>query len=172
MSVVVAAIVAMDEGRVIGNAGALPWHLPEDLAHFRTLTKGSPVVMGRKTWDSLPTQFRPLPGRTNIVVSRQSKPQGVKDEVLWVAGPAQGIFAAERAMGDLGGSGDTPQRKIWVIGGAELYKTLLSLCGEVHLTLVKGIHEGDAHFPPFEHDFTLIKQVEGERCSFCTFRRK
>ena len=67
----IALIYARAANGVIGKDGTMPWHLPEDLAHFKQLTQGSPVVMGRKTWDSLPARFRPLPGRTNVVVTRQ-----------------------------------------------------------------------------------------------------
>lgn len=170
MPVVVAAIVAMDEARVIGKDGALPWHLPEDLQHFRTLTKGCPVVMGRKTWDSLPQQVRPLPGRTNIVVSRSAKPEGVvSDAVLWVQDPLDAVASAKEIAAKSGREG---VQRVWIIGGAELYRTLLPQCAEVHLTLVKGVHAGDAHFPPFEHDFALIEQVDGASCSFCTYHRK
>src|SRR5665647_2180537 len=65
-------IFARAANGVIGNKGAMPWHLPEDMAHFKRLTNGWPVIMGRKTWDSLPPKFRPLPGRANVVVTRQS----------------------------------------------------------------------------------------------------
>ena len=93
-----AAMVAMDEASVIGNRGALPWHLPEDMAHFRTLTVGSPVIMGRKTWDSLPEKFRPLPGRKNIVVSRSDRPQEIPVEVAWLADPEGAVACAMEHM--------------------------------------------------------------------------
>jgi len=160
----VAALVAMDEARVIGRDGQLPWHLPEDLAHFKSLTMGGVVIMGRKTWDSLPPRFRPLPGRTNIVVTRNpaavSVPQGVRvatslDE------------AVETACATV-----AADQRIWIIGGAEIYRLALPLLTELHLTRVHGVHEGDAYFAPFEDEFDLIAQRAGEACTFEVYRRR
>jgi len=159
----IAAIVAMDEGRLIGNKGALPWHVPEDLAHFRSLTSGQVVVMGRKTWDSLPAKFKPLPGRTNIVISREGSSLALPEGVFRAHSPAEAITVAQSVAGG---------RKIWIIGGAEIYRSTLSLCGEVHLTRINGRHEGDAWLPEFERDFTLVDTTDGERCRFETYRRR
>jgi dihydrofolate reductase len=159
----VAAIVAMDDQRVIGKQGALPWHLPEDLAHFRKLTSGNPVVMGRKTWDSLPTKFKPLPGRSNIVISRDGSDLVLPDGVLRALSP---VGAIEIARG-VATEGST----IWIIGGAEIYKATLPLCDEVHLTKVHGVHEGDAWLPPFEDGYALTSETAGERCTFQVYSR-
>jgi dihydrofolate reductase len=161
---VVAAIVAMDETRVIGKDGALPWHLPEDLAHFKKLTTGHLVIMGRKTWDSLPPKFRPLPNRVNLVVSRTPEALALPEGVLTANSLDAAIaMATERA--------DNTQR-VWIIGGAELYKTGLPRCYEVHLTLVRGVHDGDARFPEFETDFDLISEGPGQACAFRVYRRR
>ncbi len=126
----VSIIVAADEHGGIGRAGGLPWHLPEDLKRFRALTMGKPIVMGRRTWDSI---GRPLPGRRSLVVSRQPglSPHGV--EVF-------GSFeAALRAVHD------APET--CVIGGAEIYRQALPLAQAIHLTRVHATVEADTFFP-------------------------
>jgi dihydrofolate reductase len=125
-------IWAQSTARVIGRDGTLPWHLPEDLAHFRAVTSGHPVIMGRRTWDSLPDRFRPLPGRRNIVVSRQS------DLVLAGADVAGSVEdAVVRA-----GPGES-----WVIGGAEIYAAALPLATVAVVTKIDVDVVGDAHAP-------------------------
>ena len=159
----VAAIVAMDEGRVIGKAGALPWHLPEDLAHFKRLTSGHVVIMGRKTWDSLPAKFRPLPGRTNIVISRSP-------EALILP---EGVFAS-RSVDDAiaqASSIATSSQVVWIIGGAQIYKEALPRCEELYVTSVHGYHAGDAHLPEFESEFAQVDEEMGEACTFKVYRR-
>lgn len=159
-----AAIVAMDESRVIGRNGALPWHVPADMAHFRALTKGHVVLMGRKTWDSLPLTFRPLPGRINVVVSRTPEKLNLPDGVLAAASPEEGVALARETANQRG-------KSVWVIGGAELYRALLPLCDEVHLTVIAGKHEGDAWLPEFEHDFTHSSARSADGCTFHVYTR-
>ena len=160
----VSAIVAMDEGRVIGKNGALPWHLPEDLLHFKARTSGHVVIMGRKTWDSLPEKFRPLPGRTNLVVSRSPDSLSLPASVLRAGSVEDAIRLARDVVG--------PEQKVWIIGGAEIYRAALPLCDEVHITLVRGHHDGDATFPAFEDAFEETSLVPGERCDFKVFVKK
>ena len=160
----VAAIVAMDEGRVIGKNGALPWHLPEDLAHFKSLTYGHVVVMGRKTWESLPPKFRPLPGRVNIVVSRTPAALDLPVGTYAAGSISDALDVAERVA--------NPEQTIWIIGGAEVYAAALPLCGELHLTRVHGTHEGDARLPRFEELFVEESSTAGERCAFKIYRKK
>jgi dihydrofolate reductase len=161
----VAAVVAMDESRVIGLRGALPWHVPEDLAHFRKLTAGHVVIMGRKTWDSLPDKFKPLPGRINVVVSRNAAQLELPLGVLKATSPQEGLALASR-------SAQAENKTVWVIGGAELYKALLPHCDEVHLTVIRGQHEGDAWLPQFEHDFSPVAEHVGAECSFHVFAKQ
>ncbi|MEY4701425.1 MAG: hypothetical protein RL326_1612, partial [Pseudomonadota bacterium] len=151
----VAAVVAMDEKRVIGLAGALPWNVPEDLAHFRALTKGHIVVMGRKTWESLPEKFRPLPGRANVVVSRDIAKLRLPAGVVGATSPEEALRAATSMARD--------GQRVWIIGGAELYRATLPFCAEVHLTVIDGSHDGDAWLPPFEADFRQVSENRGER---------
>lgn len=115
---------------VIGNAGKLPWHIPEDLTLFKEKTLNATVLMGRKTYESLPSSIRPMPNRTNVVVSRNKtlKIPGVK----LIHDPVDFIFRSK-----------VP---IWVIGGGELYRQVQHLCSELHHTEVLAQFDGDARF--------------------------
>lgn len=114
---------AQSADRIIGRDGALPWHLPEDLAHFRDLTAGQAVIMGRRTWDSLPSRFRPLPGRQNIVLTRQA---GVDDE----ESGATVAHSVADALSVVGGA------HAWVIGGLDVFAAFLPLADRIELTQV------------------------------------
>jgi dihydrofolate reductase len=128
-------IFARAANGVIGKDGGLPWHLPEDMAHFRRTTSGHPVIMGRKTWDSLPPRFRPLPGRTNIVVTRQPG---------WDAPGALRAGSLEEALALCPREADA-----WVIGGAQIYREALPLAHTAVVTEIDADFEGDAHAPSF-----------------------
>lgn len=130
-------IAAVARNRVIGRDNKLPWHLPEDLAHFKALTTGQAVVMGRKTWESLPPKFRPLPQRVNIVVTRDPAFRAEGAET------ANSLSAAVAAAGD---------KRVLVIGGAEIYAQALPLADCLELTEVDLDCEGDAFFPEFDCD--------------------
>ena len=136
-----AAIAAMSANRVIGRDGALPWRLAEDMKFFRAQTTGHPIVMGRKTWDSL---GRPLPGRRNIVLSRTMQ-----------AVEGMEVVRSEEELDALGLEGD-----VYIIGGAEIYRLLLPRCAAVYLTVLTAEAEGDAFFPPFEPEFPRMKVVQ------------
>jgi dihydrofolate reductase len=158
----IAAIVAMNEARLIGREGQLPWHIPEDLKRFKKLTMGSPVIMGRKTYESLPAVARPLPGRLNIIITR-NKDFKAPTGVIVVDSPTSAINAAKIA--------DSPTGTAWVIGGAEIYKALLPHIDEIALTSVPGKDVGDAYFPEFEESFDLVQNEAGSGCSFLYYRR-
>ena len=130
-------IAAVARNGVIGIDNRLPWRLPADLRHFKALTLGHTVIMGRKTWESLPAGFRPLPGRRNIVVTRVGS---YRAEGATVANslPAAVIEAD-------GG-------EAFVIGGAELYAAALPLADRLQLTEIDAAFEGDTHFPAIDHD--------------------
>ena len=132
-------ILARARNGVIGNNGQLPWHLPEDMAHFKRLTMGSPVIMGRKTWESLPLRFRPLPGRLNIVVTRQVDWQGEGAQV------AHGLLDACALC--------PPESTAWVIGGADLYAQALALADAAVVTEIDADFVGDAFAPQFGPDW-------------------
>lgn len=126
-------IFARASNGVIGHNNALPWHLPEDLAHFKRTTLGCPVIMGRKTWDSLPPKFRPLPGRLNVVVTRQPDWQATGALV------AHGVDQACQLC--------PPDSTAWVIGGAELYALAEPLATEAVVTEIDQAFDGDALAP-------------------------
>jgi dihydrofolate reductase len=125
---------AQARGGVIGADGGLPWHLPEDLATFRRLTTGSTVVMGRRTWESLPPRFRPLPGRTNVVLTsdRRWTAEGAR-----AAGSVEQVLAEHRA-----GHGD-----LWVIGGGAVYAAFLPVADRLVVTEVDLDVTGDTRAP-------------------------
>jgi dihydrofolate reductase len=131
-------IYAQSQNGVIGINNTLPWHLPQDLAHFKAKTSGSPVIMGRKTWDSLPPKFRPLPGRTNIVITRQHQ---------WQADGAHATHSLEAALRYLKSSTETAPEEIWVIGGAQIYTAALPLAQRVVVTVIHKDFQGDAYAP-------------------------
>jgi len=126
-------IYARAANGVIGKDNQLPWHLPEDLAHFKRHTLGCPVIMGRKTWESLPPKFRPLPGRLNIVVTR---------DATWRAEGASVAHSLEAARDLCPPGGDA-----WVIGGAQVYAQALPLASQVVVTEIHRAFEGDAFAP-------------------------
>ena len=128
-------IYARAANGVIGKDGTMPWHLPEDMAHFKQLTHGCPVIMGRKTWDSLPPRFRPLPGRTNIVVTRQPE---------WNEIGTQRSSSLHDALQIAEQSNATT---VWVIGGAQIYAQALPLAQRVEVTEIAQDFDGDAHAP-------------------------
>lgn len=133
---VIALIVAVAENGVIGRDGKLPWRIPEDMKWFRERTAGRPLIMGRKTWESFPK--RPLPGRTNIVITRDAAYKA--DDAVVVTSLASALDVA---------AGEDPE-EIMVIGGAEIYRAALPLTRRIYLTSVHGEIEGDTHFPPID----------------------
>jgi len=141
MSVAVAIIAAIADNGVIGNGNSIPWHLPSDFAHFKRMTLGKPLIMGRRTFESI---GRPLPGRTNIVVSRQPgyQPEGVIviSSLEAALDHAQTIAATDRA------------NEVMIGGGAEIYAQALNFADRLYITHVGASPEGDAHFPPVDLD--------------------
>jgi dihydrofolate reductase len=148
-------IFARAANGVIGMHNRLPWHLPEDLAHFKRTTLGCPVVMGRKTWDSIPERFRPLPGRLNVVVTRQGD---------WAAAGALRAGSLQQALALC-----PTQSDVWVIGGAQLYAQALPLAQSAVVTEIDAEFEGDAFAPQFGPDWnetTRAAQVSSSGLSF------
>lgn len=128
-------VVAAARNGVIGRDGGLPWHLPGDLKRFKALTFGKPILMGRKTWESLPR--RPLPGRENLVVSRSAAP-GEREGARWFAGLDAALAHAR----------DGGAAELCVIGGAEIFRETLPLADTIHMTWIERDVEGDTHLPP------------------------
>lgn len=159
----ISLVVAMDRQRVIGAGGALPWHLPADLKHFREITMGKPIVMGRRTYESI---NRALPGRRNIVVSRNP---------AWPAPPGcERAHSLEHAV-QLAGAAD----EVMVIGGAALYRAALPRAQRIYLTEVHATVDGDVHFPPISpeqwRETERVERPADDRnpysCSFVVLER-
>jgi dihydrofolate reductase len=171
-------VAAMSTNRVIGRDGGIPWHLPEDFKWFKQLTTGHFVLMGRKTFDSLP---RPLPNRTNIVVTRHPRRLAQDNAFVEKCGhkPLVGHWSSRlrRAAYQLGFEKISPRevwlvrslrlfvetlrkhpppRKVFVIGGAQIYEQMLPHCSDVFLTQVFREVEGDTFFPEFESEFEMV----------------
>ena len=126
-------IYARARNGVIGKGGVMPWHLPEDLAHFKRSTLGAPVIMGRKTWDSVPARFRPLPGRRNIVITRD--PQWQEPGAERVASLEEGIALCK------------DEATAWVTGGAEIFRLALPHAHVAVVTEIEADFEGDTFAP-------------------------
>jgi dihydrofolate reductase len=156
-------IYARAANGVIGKDNVIPWHLPEDLAHFKRTTMGCPVIMGRKTWDSLPAKFRPLPGRLNIVVTRDSG---------WRAEGATAAHSLDAARALC-----PPDSDAWVIGGAQIYAQALPLASTVVVTEIARDFEGDAFAPTLGAEWKetardSLVAASGLPLAFVTYRRQ
>lgn len=151
-------IAAISKNNCIGNHGEIPWRLPEDMKHFKNLTMDKIVLMGRKTWESLPEKWRPLPGRKNIVITRQNEyavPDGVE-----IYHTVEAAIAAH------------PNEDACVIGGAEIYRQTIDQADTLYITHVEKTVDGDAFFP--EIDATVWKETEREKhegYAFVTYKR-
>lgn len=163
-------IAAVAKNRVIGINNQLPWHLPEDLKHFRELTRGCAVIMGRKTWESLPEAFRPLPGRRNIVLTRQ---QGLVADSRFLG--AELATSLPDALALIGENSAT----VFVIGGADLYQQAIEQADRLEITEVDMEPEGDAWFPAIDptrwsESARVAGQSEkfGLRFDFVSYRRQ
>lgn len=133
MSVKLGLIYAQARNGVIGKDGTLPWHLPEDLAHFKRTTLGAPVIMGRRTWDSLPPRFRPLPGRRNVVITRDAQ---------WRASGAERAGTLDEAIALCAGADIA-----WITGGAEIFRLAIPHAHVAVVTEIDAEFEGDVHAP-------------------------
>lgn len=154
MSLKLALVVAAARNNVIGKNNQLPWHLPQDLKHFKALTIGKPVIMGRKTYESI---GKPLPGRTNIIITRQ--PYWAAEGTLTANDLSSAIALAQEAGQRL----ITKPQEIMIIGGAEIYRVSLPLADRVYLTRIDLDMQGDAHFPELsEREWRVISRVPGE----------
>lgn len=145
----IAAICGKD--RVLGKDNKLLWHIPEDMQRFRDLTKGHPVIMGRKTFESLPEEYRPLPGRKNVVITRS--PEWSYPDVVVANSIEDAIQKAS----------DFDSEEVFNIGGAQIYTMGLPLADRLYLTVVDADLEGDAYFPPYdEFTKTISEEKSGD----------
>ena len=141
----VGLVWAQARNGVIGADGRLPWHLPEDLALFRRLTMGSTVVMGRRTWESLPDRFRPLPGRTNVVLTSDRQ---------WSAEGARPAASVEQVLAE--------HESFWVIGGGAVYAGFLPHADRLVVTEVDVLVDGDTWAPPVGDDWRRETRTPAE----------
>ena len=157
---IVSAIAAIGENRELGLNGKIPWHIPEDFKHFKKITTGHPVIMGRKTFESI---GKPLPGRTNIIITRNTDFK------------AAGCIVVDSIKKAIEEAKKYNQEEIFVIGGGEIYKQALPYIDKLYLTVVKGSFEADAYFPDYSN-FKLIEKQEidapsGHHISFRVYHR-
>lgn len=155
-------IFARAANGVIGKDNAMPWHLPEDMARFKRLTQGWPVIMGRKTWDSLPARFRPLPGRTNVVITRQTG---------WQQPGALTATSLTDALALC-----APSEEVWIMGGAQIYAQAEPLADRIEVTEIAQDFEGDAFAPPLGPEWIEAARENhvassGLKFSFITYQK-
>jgi dihydrofolate reductase len=158
----IALVVARAANGVIGKDGALPWHLPEDLKRFKALTMGKPIIMGRKTWDSLPR--KPLPGRTNIVITNNADFK------------AEGAVVVTSLDAAIARAKDENPPEIMIIGGSTIYKQAMAFADTIHLTQIHKAFDGDKRFLPMDHTWSQADRedhetADGLKYSYITWRR-
>lgn len=144
----VSIIVAMDEKRGIGKRNKIPWYIPGELARFKEITMGHPIIMGRKTHESI---AKTLPGRLNIVVTRDKKYKG-----------AEGAVVAHSIEEALNKAKEEDNQEVFIIGGGEIYRQALSLADRLYLTLLPGDSGADVFFPEYSEFKNVIKEEEHE----------
>lgn len=165
---IISLIVAVSENNVIGKNNALPWHLPADMKHFRDTTMGHCVIMGRKNYDSIPLKYRPLEGRTNIVVTRQ------KDF------KAEGCIVVNSLEDALKEAMNKNETEVFIIGGADIYRQTINIADKIYYTKIHHSFDGDAFFPKMDSNRwkltmqTDMKPDEKNKFpfSFCVYERK
>lgn len=151
----VSIIVAKSKNNVIGNKGNLPWHIPEDLKRFKKLTSGKTVIMGRKTYESLPKESKPLPNRVNIILS---KDKSYNSNCCMV------FDSLKKALRKAGSD-----KEVFVIGGGEIYKEALKYADNVYVTEVDGEFKGDTYFPTLNETWREVKREEKEGYRFIDY---
>jgi len=148
-------IVATSENNVIGKGNDIPWYIPEDLEHFKKLTTGNTVIMGRKTYESLPKEYRPLPNRINIVITRDKTYQ------------AKGCLVVN-SLEDAITKADN-DREIFIIGGGQIYREGLKFADRIYLTKIHKNISGDTYFPKLNKFWKLVDEEEKSGFSFLTY---
>lgn len=161
MSTVLSLIVAVAENGVIGKDDAMPWHLSTDLKRFKALTLSKPVIMGRKTWDSI---GRPLPGRLNIVMTRDEHFKAEGAVIVHSFAEAQALACKEAEKNSID--------EVFVIGGSEIFRQALPFADRMYVTEILAVVDGDTFFPAFDHEewHTVSSQMvpAGEKDSYPT----
>jgi dihydrofolate reductase len=157
--VIKSIIVAVSENNVIGKDNALIWHFPEDMKYFKEKTTGHVIITGRKNYESIPEKFRPLPNRTNIVITRQSN---YNAQGAIVVGSVEKALAKSKELGE---------SEVFIIGGAEIYKQCIDLADRLYITRIHKSFEGDAFFPEINLDMwqetnRITHYSEKNNCDF------
>lgn len=158
----ISIIVALaKKNRVIGKNNKLPWHIPEDLKHFKDVTEGHPVIMGRKTYESI---GRPLPNRTNIAISRNKNYN------------APGCLVASSLADSIKLAKEKDPNEIFIIGGGQIFKEAIAITDKLYLTLVEGDFDGDVYFPEYESTFNRVisrseHESNGHKYTFLTLTK-
>ena len=148
----------MTKNRVIGKDNSLPWHIPEDLKNFKELTTENTVIMGRKTWESIPEKFRPLPNRNNIVISRNLSAEGAD-----VCSSVKEALEKAKSYG----------KEIFIIGGSSIYEQFLPLTDKMYISYLKEEYAGDTYFPNFnKEDWEIIERKDFAEFEFIVYERK
>ncbi|PJA89828.1 MAG: hypothetical protein CO137_02150 [Candidatus Magasanikbacteria bacterium CG_4_9_14_3_um_filter_32_9] len=155
----ISIIVAISENNCIGVKGALPWNLPKDLKHFKDLTSGKVVIMGRKTWESLPEKFRPLPNRKNVVITQQENYK-TPENVEVFTDISNALKAHEN-------------EDVFIIGGGQIYNQTIDLVDTLHITKVhQTVDACDTFFPKIDEiKWNIINQEDFEKFSFLTYKK-
>lgn len=151
----VSIIVAKSKNNVIGSNGSIPWSVPKDLKYFKELTEGNTVIMGRKTYESLPENKKPLPNRINIVITRDSN---------FKANGCIIVNSLEEALLKADNKNDT-----FIIGGGEIYKQALNFVDKIYITEINEEFVGDTYFPKLSDKWDLITVEENKECNFMTY---
>lgn len=159
---IISLIVAAARNGAIGKDGQMLWHLPEDMRYFREVTQGKSVIMGRKTWESLPERFRPLPGRKNIVISRQ---------LNYPVNGAHLVASLEAALRE-----SSEEAEVFIIGGAQVYQDALPFAHRVYLTQIDADYEADVFFPELDHqewqEISRTPRQESGELNFVIYERR
>ncbi len=159
MKAAISLVVACADNNVIGVNNTMPWHIPEDFQHFKSITLGKPCIMGRKTFESILAQLgKPLPGRVNIIVSRRNYQH-------------PGALTCKNLEEAIDQARKTGTDEICIIGGAQIYEQALPLANKIHLTRVHQSPEGDAYFPELGKEWVEQSRDEREGFSFLTYEK-
>jgi dihydrofolate reductase len=157
-------VAAVAENGVIGADGEMPWHYPEDLQHFKETTMGHPVVMGRNTYESIERRLDgPLPGRTNVVLSRRSS-LDLPESAVHARDVDEALELAESAL-------DDDLQTVYVVGGETVYEALVDDADELVITEIPASPDGDARFPAIDEGWTEVERRRTGPLSFVTYRR-
>ena len=154
----ISIIVAKSNNNVIGSNGSIPWNVPKDLKYFKELTEGNTVIMGRKTYESLPKDKKPLPNRINIVITRDSN---------FTANGCMVVGSLEEAILKIDNRKDT-----FIIGGGEIYKQAINFVDKIYVTEINNEYEGDTYFPKISDKWDLVSIEKNDECNFMTYTIK